>query len=273
MIFLTALAGTDARIESLEAGADDYIPKPFDEHEVLARVNNLIRFRAQERALFELQKEKLREFLPPPVAEMILSGGAEEFLRAHRTEITVVFTDLRGFTAFAETAEPEDVMAVLREYQAELGGTIAEHQGTLERFYGDSLMIFFNDPIPVQNHPEQAARMAIAMLQRIVGLRTQWNKRGFDLGAGVGIATGYATLGAIGFQGRQDYAAIGTVCNLAARLCAEARHGQILVSERFLERLGDLVYAEPVGSLTLKGFTRPVPAYNITGFRSGSEEN
>lgn len=265
VIFLTARAGTEAQVESLEAGADDYIAKPFDENEVLARVNNLIRSRAQERELIELQKEKLTRFLPPQLAEMILSGNADDVLKSHRTEITVVFIDLRGFTAFAETAEPEDLMAVLREYQAEMGRLISEYNGTIERFSGDAMMIFFNDPIPVPNHAERAVRMAVAMRNRIAELRLEWGKRGVDLGTGIGVATGYATLGLIGFEGRKDYAAIGAVTNLAARLCGEAQHGQILVSGRVMHLVEDLVRTEPVGNLALKGFHRPVLAYNVTG--------
>jgi signal transduction histidine kinase/class 3 adenylate cyclase len=268
VIFLTARAGTGARIESLDAGADDYLAKPFDENELLARVGNLIRSRAQERELTELQKEKLTRFLPQPLGEMIMSGTADRFLKSHRTEVTVLFLDLRGFTAFAETADPEDVMNVLREYQAEMGRIIADYQGTLERFSGDAMMVFLNDPIPVQNHAEQGARMAVAMRNRLEALRIQWGKRGYELGAGVGIATGYATLGLVGFERRTDYAAIGTVTNLAARLCGEAQHGQILVTERVRHFVENLVSVEPVGELTLKGFSRPVAAYNIAGLRN-----
>ena len=268
VIFLTARAGADAHVESLEAGADDYIAKPFDENELLARVGNLIRARAQERELIDLQKEKIARFLPPHLAEMIISGDRDDFLKGHRTEISVLFIDLRGFTAFAETAEPEDVMTVLRQYQTDMGRLISQYGGTLERFAGDAMMIFFNDPVPVQNHAEHAVRMAIAMRDRMNELRAQWNNRGIDLGAGIGIATGYATLGVIGFEGRKDYAAIGPVTNLAARLCSEAQHGQILVSGRFLQLVEPLVCAGPVGNLTLKGFHRPVPVYNVTCLRN-----
>ena len=180
----------------------------------------------------------------------------------------MLFLDLRGFTAFAETADPEDVMNVLREYQAETGRIVADYQGTLERFSGDAMMIFLNDPVPVQNHVEQGVRMAIAMRNRLEALRIQWSKRGYELGAGIGIATGYATLGLVGFERRNDYAAIGTVTNLAARLCGEAQHGQILVTERVRHFVENLVSVEPVGELTLKGFSRPVAAYNIAGLRN-----
>lgn len=263
VIFLTARAGTDARVESLEAGADDYIAKPFDEHELLARVSNVVRIRAQEKELAELQQEKMARFLPPHLAEMIISGDHEDFLNGHRAEITVLFIDLRGFTSFAETAEPEDLMTVLRQYQSEVGQVVSSYKGTLERFSGDAMMVFFNDPVPLANHAEHAVRMAVAMRNRIAALRTQWSRRGIELGAGIGIATGYATLGVIGFEERKDYAAIGPVTNLAARLCSEAQHSQILASGRFLELVADLVDTEPVGSLVLKGFQRPVSAHNI----------
>jgi signal transduction histidine kinase/class 3 adenylate cyclase len=267
VILLTARAGTEARIESLEAGADDYIAKPFDEHELLARIGNLIRSRAQERELMELQKDKMARFLPRHLADMIISGEREDFLQGHRTEITVFFIDLRGFTAFAETAAPEDLMAVLREYQTEMGYLISDHQGTLERFSGDAIMIFFNDPIPIPNHAEQAVRMGIAMRHRSNELREQWAKRGIELGVGIGIATGFASIGVVGFEERKDYAAIGPVTNLAARLCSEAQHGQILVSSHLLRLVEPLVVAQPVGNVTLKGFHKPVPVFNITGLR------
>lgn len=268
MILLTARAGTEARTESFEADADDYIAKPFDEQELLARVGNLIRSRAQERELAELRKERLKRFLPPQLAEPILSGRGEELLRSHRAEVTVLFIDLRGFTAFAESSEPEDVGAVLREYQAEMGRLITRYGGTLERFAGDSMMVFFNDPVPIENHPEQAVRLAIAMRSRVSELQEEWRKRGFELGAGIGLASGYATMGLVGFEGRMDYAAIGSVSNLASRLCNEADDGQILVPERFLQSIKDLVETEPVGTLTLKGFTRPVAAYAIISLRN-----
>jgi len=265
VVFLTARAGSEARIESLGAGADDYIAKPFDEHEILARIGNLIHLRARERELIELQKEKMTRFLPAQIADVIFSEQADGVLKSHRAEITVVFIDLRGFTAFAETAEPEDVMAVLQEYQAEMGRLIADHHGVIERFSGDAIMIFFNDPVPLPNHAEQAVRLAVAMRGGVVQLKRKWAQRGIDLGAGIGVATGYATLGLVGFEQRRDYAAIGAVTNLAARLCGEARHGQILISERVRHFVKDLVHAEPVGSLTLKGFHKPVPAYNVAG--------
>lgn len=267
VVFLTARAGTEARVESLEAGADDYIPKPFDESEVLARVANLIRSRNQERQLIELQKEKLSRFLPPHVAELVLSDAEGDFLKGHRQQVTVLFVDLRGFTALSESADPEDVIAVLREYQAEMGRLITEYEGTLEKFSGDSIMVFLNDPQPVPNHQERATRMAVAMVKSIQDLHDHWRKRGYELGAGIGIATGYATLGLIGFENRNDYAAIGPVTNLAARLCAEAQHGQILVPEKFFESVSGYFIAQPVGEFQLKGFRNPISVHNITGIK------
>jgi signal transduction histidine kinase/class 3 adenylate cyclase/CheY-like chemotaxis protein len=269
VVFLTARTGSEVQVKSLEAGADDYIAKPFDENEILARVGKLIRLRAQERKLATLQKEKMARFLPTQLADIIFSNRAEDVLKSHRAEITVVFIDLRGFTAFAETGEPEDVITVLHEYQAAMGRLIAEYHGLIERFSGDAIMIFFNDPVPVPDHAEQAVRLALAMRDGVVKLKHKWGQRGIDLGAGIGVATGYATLGLVGFEQRKDYAAIGAVTNLAARLCGEARHGQILISERVRHFVKDLVHAESVGAVALKGFQKPVQAYNVAGLASG----
>ena len=178
----------------------------------------------------------------------------------------MVFLDLRGFTAFAEMSEPEEVMGVLREYHVSMGRAILEHEGTLERFTGDGMMIFFNDPVPVPDAPERAVRMAVAMRERVDELLVTWRKRGYDLDFGVGIAQGYATIGAIGFEGRMDYGAIGTVTNLAARLCGEARPRQILISQRVLGAIEAMVEVEELGGLTLKGFSKPVPAFNVVRF-------
>lgn len=211
---------------------------------------------------------RLKRFFSPPLVEAILSRGDEDLLKSHRREVTVVFLDLRGFTTFAEAAEPEEVMGVLAEYHAEMGRLIVGYQATLERFTGDGMMVFFNDPVPIPNAGEQAVRMALAMRELVVSkLHPKWVKLGYDLGLGVGIASGYATLGVIGFEGRQDYGAIGTVTNLAARLCGEAEPFQILVGRRFLHNLEDLVEAELVGELSLKGFQRPVKAYNIVALK------
>lgn len=213
---------------------------------------------------------RLKRFFSPQLAELIVAGGVEDPLKTHRREVTVVFLDLRGFTTFAETSEPEEVMGVLREYHAEMGRLILEHEGTLERFTGDGMMIFFNDPVPVSNPVERAIRMALAMRDRVKQLNAAWRRRGYDLDFGVGIAQGYATIGAIGFEGRLDYAAIGTVTNLAARLCGEAKPGQILVSLRVLGEVEHLVESEEVGPLVLKGFVKPVPAFSVLGLKANA---
>ena len=213
------------------------------------------------------QMSKLTRFLSPKVSDLIMSGDADDPLKTHRRDITVVFVDLRGFTGFTETAEPEEVMSVLREYHAELGRAIMAYDGTIEHFAGDGVMILFNAPLPVDNHELQAIRMALRMRDSMAVLAQGWKKRGYALGFGVGIAGGYATIGTIGFEGRLDYGAIGTVTNLAARLCGEASDGQILISPRIFSKTETQIEVEPVGELPLKGFNRPVPAYNVLGVR------
>ena len=216
------------------------------------------------------QLSRLKRFFSPQLAELILVGGTEDPLKTHRREVTVVFLDLRGFTMFAEQVEPEEVMGVLRDYHAEMGRLILEHEGTLERFTGDGMMIFFNDPVPVPNPAERALRMALAMRERVQELSKKWRRRGYDLALGIGVAQGYATIGAIGFEGRWDYGAIGTVTNLAARLCGEAKGEQILVSLRVAGEVEDLIETEEVGSLTLKGFHKSVPAFNVLGLKANT---
>ena len=213
---------------------------------------------------------RLKRFFSPQLADAIIAGGAADPLRPHRREISVVFLDLRGFTAFAEIAEPEEVSEVLGSYHAEVGGLILEHEGTLERFTGDGMMIFFNDPVPVANPEERAVRMAEAVRARVRVLGVEWRRRGYDLDLGMGIAKGYATIGAIGFEGRRDYAAIGSVTNLAYRLCAEASPGQILISQRIYAAVADLFNATEVGPLQLKGFHRPVVAYEIAHLKQSA---
>jgi class 3 adenylate cyclase len=286
VIVLSALDEIGSVVRCIELGAEDYLPKPFDPILLRARIGACLekkRLRDQEvqlrrelaewnqtleaRVLEQLrqleQLERLKRFFSPQLAELIVSGGAEDPLKTHRREITVVYLDLRGFTAFAETAEPEEVMNVLREYHAAMGQLIGEHEGTLEHFAGDGMLIFFNDPTPIPNPAERAVRMALAMRERVKELTVKWRKLGYELGFGVGIAQGYATIGAIGFEGRWEYGAIGTVPNLAARLCGEAKPGEILVPQRLLGTVEELVEAEPAGELSLKGFHRPVAAYNI----------
>jgi DNA-binding response OmpR family regulator len=291
VVMVTALDPSTERVKGLEAGADDFLPKPINQAELLARVRSLLRIKAlydtvqsQAAQLAEWNRTleqrvqdqvaqlerlgRLKRFFSPQLAELIVAGGAGDPLQSHRREVTVVFLDLRGFTAFAETAEPEEVMGVLREYHAEMGKLILAHEGTLERFTGDGMMIFFNDPVPVSNPGERAVRMALEMRDRVAEMIGRWRKHGYALDLGVGIAQGYATIGAIGFEGRWDYGAIGTVTNLAARLCGEAKPGQILVSQRLLATTDELFGVEPVGELTLKGFSKSVPAFNVLGLRA-----
>jgi class 3 adenylate cyclase len=205
---------------------------------------------------------RLRRFLPPQVADLIVASGSEKQLESHRREITALFCDLRGFTGFSESSDPEDVMALLREYHAAIGGIINKYSGTLERYAGDGVMVVFNDPIPVDNPALQAVQMAIDMRAAIGGLIEKWRKLGHDIGFGIGIAHGFATLGTIGFEGRFDYAAIGTVSNVASRLCDEAKPGQILISPRVLMAVEKDITVEPVGDFSLKGIRRPLTAYN-----------
>jgi class 3 adenylate cyclase/CheY-like chemotaxis protein len=297
VILVTARAESKDVVGGLEAGADEYLTKPVDQAALVARVKSMLRIKtlhdqvqaqaqrleaqaaelAHWNALLERRVQeqlvqlerlgRLKRFFSPQLAELIVAGGAEDPLRSHRREVTVVFLDLRGFTAFAETAEPEEVMGVLRDYHAAMGELILAHEGTLERFTGDGMMIFFNDPVPVPNPAERAIRMTLAMRDRVGELAAQWRKRGFSLDLGVGIADGYATIGAIGFEGRWDYGAIGTVTNLASRLCGEARPGQILAAQRLLAAVEGLVVTEAVGELALKGFQRPVPAHSVLQLR------
>jgi class 3 adenylate cyclase len=291
IIMVTAMADTRDVIAGLEAGGDDYLTKPVDQAALVARVRSMLRIKAlhdtvdaqakelqqwnatlEERVaeqVAELERvSRLKRFFSPELAELIVKGGADDDpLRSHRREISVVFLDLRGFTAFAETSEPEEVMAALHEYHAAMGELVLGHQGTLERFTGDGMMVFFNDPVPVPNPDERAIRMALAMRERARDLGAGWKRRGWQLDFGAGIASGYATIGAIGFEGRWDYAAIGSVTNLAFRLCAEAPPGQVLVSQRVLAAVDELVVAEPLGPLDLKGFHRPLPAYRLVALR------
>jgi class 3 adenylate cyclase len=290
VLMISALDETASVVRAIELGAEDYLPKPCDPVLLRARIGACLekkRLRDQEDqhalALAEWNRTleqrvadqvaqverlgRLKRFFSPQLAELIVAGGTDDPLRTHRREITVVFLDLRGFTGFAETAEPEEVMSVLREYHEAMGRLILEHEGTLERFTGDGMMVFFNDPVPVDNPAERAVSMAVAMRDRVRELRAGWRKRGHDLDLGVGIAQGYATIGAIGFEGRWDYGAIGTVTNLAARLCAEAQGGQVLVTSRVAAAVEALVDVEEVGALSLRGLTRPVPTLDVVGLK------
>jgi len=206
---------------------------------------------------------RLKRFLAPQLAELIVSQGDEGILESHRREIVVVFCDLRGYTAFTETAEPEEVLKFLREYHGALGPFVSQFEGTLDQFSGDGIMVFFNDPVPCPDPAERAVKMAMAMREEAGKLIAGWRRHGCELGFGAGIAQGYATLGQIGFSDRSGYTAIGTVCNLAARLCAEAKDGQILVSSHIAEAVDTIVKIEDLGNLDLKGLRRPVAAFNI----------
>jgi len=285
VVMVTALDPREERVKGLEAGADDFLSKPVNQQELLARVRSLLRIKAyhdqvqaQARELQEWSRtlerrveegvqqverlSRMRRFLSPQIAELVVSAGAS--LKTHRAEITVVFLDIRGFTAFTESADPEEVLQIVREYHDEMGQLIMAYQGTLAGFSGDGIMVIFNDPVPLQNPAGQAARMCIEMQSRFAQLMQAWRRRGYDLGLGIGIAQGFATLGVIGFEGRQDYGAIGTVCNLASRLCGEAHSGQILVAQKVMGQIEDLVVAQPAGNLQLKGLHKPVPAFNVT---------
>jgi adenylate cyclase len=294
VVMITA-SGNQEKARAIEAGADDFVSKPFDQSELLARVASLARIKryhdtitgqAAELArwnaeletrvntqLQELQRmNRLRRFLSPQVAELVINSGDDSVLGSHRREIVVVFCDLRGFTAFAESSEPEEVMEVLGEYHTALGELIFRYEGTLERFTGDGLMVFFNDPIPLDDPAQRAVEMALAMRDRVATLVESWSRLGHDLGFAVGIAQGFATLGRIGYEGRFDYAAIGTVTNLAARLCAEADAGQVLVSQRVFSAVDDVVVGESVGALKLKGFSRPIRAFAVSRMINSSAE-
>jgi len=299
IILVTARADTRDVVEGLDAGADDYLTKPFDHSALLARVRSMLRLKAVhdtvreqasalERQAGELASwnatlearvaeqvgqieriSRLRRFLPRQVADLVVAAGpGQDPLQSHRREVTIVFCDLRGFTAFAEIVEPEEVMTVLREYHAALGAEIFAFGGTLERFVGDGLLVILNDPVPQPDHSERGLRMALAMRSAVDGLEAAWRSRGYDLGFGIGIACGYTTLGSIGFEDRLDYSAIGTVPNLASRLCDEAKAGQILISQRVCAAAADILVTEEVGTLELRGFSRPTQAFNVVGLNA-----
>ncbi len=213
---------------------------------------------------------RLRRFLPPQVADLIVASGSEKQLESHRREITALFCDLRGFTGFSESSDPEDVMALLRDYHTAIGQMVTKYSGTLERYAGDGVMVIFNDPVAVENSALQAVHMALEVRDAIGNLTETWRRWGHDIGFGIGIAHGFATLGTVGFEGRFDYAAIGTVSNVASRLCDEAKPGQILISPRVLTQVETAVKVEPVGEFELKGIRRPLAAYNVVAAKSAN---
>lgn len=293
VIMISAIGELASVVRCIELGAEDYLPKPFEPTLLRARVyaslerkrlhdqvvaqaaelasqaaelatwNKTLEQRVADQ-LGEIERMgKLRRFLSPQIADLIVASGMEKQLQSHRREITVLFCDLRGFTSFSETSDPEDVMMLLRDYHAAIGQIIIKYGATLEHFAGDGVMLIFNDPFPIDKPELQAVRMALEMRDAIGTLTEKWRRLGHDIGFGIGISNGFATLGTIGFEGRFDYAAVGTVSNIASRLCDEAKPGQILISPRVLMAVEDTMKVEPVGELTLKGIRRPMTAYNV----------
>src|SRR5438270_6221535 len=282
VVLVTSLDAQGERIKGLEAGADDFLSKPVNWAGLFARVRSLLRIKALQDELKELNAKlekrvleqvaqlerlsRLKRFFSRPVAEAIIAGG-EELLEPHRREITAVFLDLRGFTAFTDRADPDEVMELLRAYHATLGRTVDDYGGTLEHFAGDGIMIFFSDPLPVDKPAELAVRMAIALQEAFLPISNAWAKLGHEVGLGIGIAQGEATLGVIGFEQRWEYAAIGNVPNLAARLCGEAGAGEIILDAQSERAVADIAATEPVGPLTLRGFQQAVPAFKLKALR------
>ena len=278
VIIVSGVEELDSVVRCIELGATDYLVKPINPRILEARLNASLaakrlrdlelEYLEQQRTLtatIERQKAELSRFLSPQISALISSSEGEQLLGGHRRQITVAFCDLRGFTTFAEQADPEEMLGVLGEYHRMLGDAIIEHGGTLEHFAGDGVMIFFNDPVPQEDHVERAVRMAVAMRDRFQPLSAGWRKRGYELGFGVGIAVGYATLGRIGFEGRYDYGAIGNVVILASRLSSQAAANQILLSQRAAGMVEELIEVESVGELDIKGLSRPVAAANVLG--------
>jgi class 3 adenylate cyclase len=278
VLVVSGVEELDSVVRCIELGATDYLTKPINPRILEARIGASLaakhlrdlelEYLEQQRLLtetIERQKTELSRFLSPQVARLISSPEGEQMLAGHRRQITVAFCDLRGFTSFAEQADPEELLGVLGEYHRMIGDAIVEHGGTLEHFAGDGVMVFFNDPVPQDDHVERAVRMAITMRERFAVLSGAWHKRGYELGFGVGIAVGYATLGRIGFEGRYDYGAIGNVVILASRLSSQAGPNQILLSQRAIAMVEGMVEVESVGELTLKGMSRPVTASNVVG--------
>ena len=293
VILLTAKVTVQDIVAGLEAGADEYLTKPIEHAALIARVRSILRIKSlhdrvgQQAAELTIWNERLaqrvaeqveelerltrlRRFVSPQIADVILTGGGEALLESHRRDVVVLFCDLRGFTAFAEQAPPDEVMQVLREYHEATGALIYAHEGTLERFLGDGLMVMFNDPVDCPEPEMRAIALALGIRDQLGSLASKWRKRGFSLGCGIGIAQGEATLGQIGFAYRVDYAAIGSVTNLAARLCATASDGQVLISDGVEKVVRTTCRTTPVGPLALKGFAAPVPVYAVEAFRLGS---
>jgi DNA-binding response OmpR family regulator len=294
VIMVTSSHGEE-KTRAIEAGADDFIPKPFNHEELFARVRSLLRIKryhdtikTQAAELAELNRtlegrvaeqvtelgrlRRLRRFLSPQLAEAIVSSGDDTILESHRRQVAMFFADLRGWTSFVDTVEPEELMRVLREFHDAIGQLVKRFDATVGFLEGDGVQLFFNDPIAIPDAPLRAVRLGCALREQMAELIPLWQKRGYDLDFGAGIALGYATCGEIGFEGRSDYAAIGSVTNLASRLADEASGGQILIAQRLYSEIDDVVDVEAVGEFTLKGFHRPVAAFNLLAVREPTPE-
>ncbi len=289
VIMVTSSIGPE-KTKAIEAGADDFIPKPFNQHELLTRVRSLLRIKRYhdtiktqaaeladlnhtleervEAQIGELERlRRLRRFLSPQLADALVASGAETVLRSHRREVAMLFADLRGWTGFVDAVEPEELLRVLREFHEVVGRLVKRFDATVGFLEGDGVQLFFNDPIEIPDAPLRAVRLGVSLREEMAELTPTWRKRGYDLDFGAGIALGYATCGEVGFEGRSDYAAIGTVTNLASRLADEASAGQVLITQRLLAEVEREVEAEPVGEFALKGFQRPVAAYDVLRLR------
>jgi adenylate cyclase len=282
VIMVTSSIGPE-KTKAIEAGADDFIPKPFNHEELLTRVRSLLRIKRYHDTIKELNRTleqrveeqvqelerlgQLQRFLSPQLADAIVRSGDDSILRSHRRELAMIFADLRGWTNFVDSVEPEELLRVLREFHDVVGRLVKEFNATVGFLEGDGVQLFFNDPIEIPDYPLQAVRMGCALREEMAELTPRWRKRGYDLDFGAGIALGYATCGEVGFEGRSDYAAIGAVTNLASRLADEASGGQILIAQRLYAEVEDDVEVEPAGEFTLKGFPRPVAAFNVLSVR------